>query len=284
MVERETSSDLGASRREKLQLSTNADQDATIQYELAAGGEQLTVEVLEGQQFTIALRPTPDAKTGPAIEFCQPKDGMLTLSVSDRGLIRQLKGPSLWHLLLAEPELCRRHLLPLLAMFRPDWRLAETAQSIEAQMLRTAAEYRPENLQSWGALVADLASDHFADRQRAERELRAAAPTVIPYLRSLDHRRLDFEQWSRVQQLVNPADTDDEDRSDAVANELMSDHRAWLILLDRADLGSRQAAAGQLSFLFGESIQFDPTAAENVRRRQLESLQRRVERESPAEE
>ncbi|HEV3418334.1 MAG TPA: hypothetical protein VG056_16030 [Pirellulales bacterium] len=283
MVERETSSDLGASRREKLQLSTNADQDATIQYELSAGSEQLTVEVVEGQQFTITLRPTPDAKGGPAIEFCQPKDGPITLSVSDRGTTRQLKGASLWHLLLADPQICRQHLLPLLEMFRPDWRLGETAQAIEVQMLRTAAEYRPETLQSWGALVADLASDRFVDRQRAERELRAAMPTVIPYLRSLDHRRLDFEQSSRIQQLVDSTDSDEEDRPDSVATDLMADRRVWLTLLDRPGVSSRRAAAGQLSFLFGETIQFDPTAAQSVRQRQLAALRTRVERESPAE-
>jgi hypothetical protein len=281
-VERENSSDLGTSRREKLILNTNADQDASIQYELSTGDELLTANVVDGQQFTITRRPGKDSK-GPAIEFHQPQDGPLTLSVKDRDTVREIMGPTIWHLLLSEPELCRQHLLPLLEMFRPEWHLAETTRSIEAQMLRTAGEFRPENLRSWDALVADLASDRFADRQRAERELRLAGAAVIPFLQGLDHRRLDYEQWSRIQHIIESADSDDEDRPESVASRMMADRHVWLVLLDRPDESTRRTAAGALSYLFGEPVQFDPAARESIRRRQLEALQKRVAREAPAE-
>src|SRR5437763_1664576 len=47
-IERENSSDLGTSRREKLILNTNTDQDASIQYELSTGEEQLAATVVDG--------------------------------------------------------------------------------------------------------------------------------------------------------------------------------------------------------------------------------------------
>ena len=63
-VEQETSSDQGMSRREKLVLNTNDALDASIQYELSGGDEHLSVDVVDGQQFTVARRPAKDAK-GP---------------------------------------------------------------------------------------------------------------------------------------------------------------------------------------------------------------------------
>jgi hypothetical protein len=279
-VEQETSSDQGMSRREKLVLNTNDALDASIQYELSGGDEHLSVDVVDGQQFTVARRPAKDAK-GPSIEFRQPQTGPLTLSVNDGATVREVKAESLWHLILAEPNLSQRYLLPLLEMFRPDWRLMESAQAVEAEMLHTAAEYRPENLRTWDRLVAELGSDRFAERQHAEYELRAAGSIVIPYLASLDRRRLDFEQWSRVQQIVESADSYDEDRPEQVANRLMADRRVWLMLLDRPNESSRRAAAGQLSFLIGSPIDFDPAGTDAARRSQLLKLTQRIERDGP---
>jgi hypothetical protein len=279
-VERDTTSDLGTSRREKLIINTNADQDASIEYELLTGDEMLTANVVDGRQFTIVRRPKNTL--GIVVEFNQPQDGPLTLTVKESGKLREIKGPTIWHLIIAEPELCGRCLLPLLEMFRPDWHLAETARSIEAQMLRTAGEFREENLRAWDSLVADLASDRFAVRQRAERELRAAGATVIPYLQGLDRRRLDFEQRSRIQHIIDSADNDDEDRAEGVASRLMADRQVWLVLLDRPDEGTRRTAAGALSYLTGEPISFDAAAPAATRQRQLEALRKRIAAETPA--
>jgi hypothetical protein len=280
-VERDTSSDLGGTnRREKLIVSTNADQDASIEYDLLTGDEILTANVVDGRQFTISRRSK--SSVGVAVEFNQPQDGPLTLSVKENGTAREVKGATIWHLLIAEPEVCGRILIPLLDMFRPDWHLAETAHSIEVQMLRTAGEFREENLRAWDALVADLASDRFAERQRAERELRAAGATVIPYLQGLDRRRLDFEQRSRIQHIIDSADNDDEDRAEGMASRLMADRQVWLVLLDRPDETTRRTAAGALSYLSGEPISFDPAAPAPVRQRQLDSLRKRIAAETPA--
>jgi hypothetical protein len=281
-VEREQSTELGAVRHEKLTVSTNADQDASIEYELTTAAEQLSVGIVDGQQVTVSRRPTKDS-SGAEVEFSQPRDGPLKLSVASGGIVHEASGLTLWHLLLAEPELCRRHLLPLLEMFRADWRLMETAQSIESQMLRTAQAYDPENLQRWGVLVADLASDRFTVRQAADRQLRSGGPAVLPYLQSLDHRRLDFEQWSRIRHIIESQEYGDEDLPDGVAGRLMGDRRLWLIFLDRPEESSRRIAAQQMGFLLGGPIKFDPAAPQKIRQNQLEAIQRQVEIDSAAE-
>ena len=150
-LEREQSITGTDEHQEKLSLSTNADQEASIEYELSTASEKLTVDVVDGWQITLSRRPTKDGHS-PQVEFVQPHDGPVTLTVTDGGKARQIEGASLWHLLLAEPQFCHQYLSPLLDMLRSDWRLAETAQMIEAQMVRTAAPTgrRPAALGSAG--------------------------------------------------------------------------------------------------------------------------------------
>ncbi len=282
-VERETSADVvGGSQRDKLTLNTTGELGPAIQYHLTTGPEKVVAEISDGDQITITRQSLGDAKAA-AVEFHQPVDGPLTLSVKVQRGTRELKGATIWHLFMADPELCRQHLVPLLDMFRSDWRLAETAQSIEASMLKTAADARPDKLRSWDALVADLASDRFAERQRAERELRAAGLAALPYLRGLERKRLDFEQWSRIQHIIQSSDTDDEDRPDTVATRLMADPQAWLALLDRPEEHTQNIAAAELGHLLGDNAPIEASAPEAVRKRQIESLRKRVEREASAD-
>ena len=191
---------------------------------------------------------------------------------------RKVRGETLWYLLLAEPELCRQHLLPLLNMLRGDWRLVETAQAIESQMLRIAAAYRPENIRRWSALVANLASDRFLIRQAADRELRSDGTTVIPFLQSLNRHHLDLEQSSRIASIVESQSDSAEDTPEQEACRLMDNQRLWLVLLGRPQESTRGVAARQLAFLLGtDSIAFDPGAAAPVRKTQMEALRTRIE-------
>ena len=86
------------------------------------------------------------------------------------GVTREVRGETVWYLLLAEPELCRQHLLPLLEMLRSDWRLVETAQAIESQMLRIAEAYQPENLRRWDCRWSPIwpAIDLSSGKRRSE--------------------------------------------------------------------------------------------------------------------
>ncbi len=280
-VEREQTTNLGESRQEKLIINASADANVAIKYELTSASEILAVEVQDGDQITISRRPLHGAK-GLAVEFSQPQDGPLTFTIAGPGVAKSIHGDTLWHLLLSEPELCGQQLIPLLEMFRPDWHLVESAQTIEAQMLRTAQAYRPENIKRWTALVADLSNDRFADRQRADRALRGSGPSVLPFLASLDRHKLDFEQVTRIRRMLELADTQDEDVPDKVATHLMGDRLLWVSLLERLGESPREIAVQQLAFLMGHSIKFDPRASDSIRQRQLRSVRQVVEAETPA--
>ena len=153
--EREQTSTIEPGRHETLSVSTNNDQEASVKYELTTEAEQLSVSVSEGYEVSFTRHPFKDSHTAQ-VEFRQPRIGPITLTVVKDGVTREVRGETVWYLLLAEPELCRQHLLPLLEMLRSDWRLVETAQAIESQMLRIAGAYQPENLRRWSALVGDL--------------------------------------------------------------------------------------------------------------------------------
>jgi len=278
--EREQTSTIEPGRHETLSVSTNDAQEATVKYDLTTEAEQLSVSVSEGYEVSFTRHPSKDSHT-PQVEFRQPRTGPITLTVVKDGVTREVHGETVWYLLLAEPELCRQHLLPLLDMLRSDWRLVETAQAIESQMLRIAGAYQPENLRRWNTLVGDLASDRFVVRQAAERELRAAGTVVIPYLQSLNQHQLDLEQSSRIRGIVDSQADAAEDTPEQEACRLMDDRPLWLVLAGRPQESARRMAARQLAFLVGESIPFDPGAAESIRKTQLESLRKRIESLAP---
>ncbi len=275
-LEREQSITGADDHQEKLSLSTNADQEASIEYELSTASETVAVDVVDGWQLTLSRRPTKSGHE-PVVEFVQPHEGILTLTVTDGGKVRKIEGASLWHLLLAEPQICNQYLLPLLDMLRSDWRLAETAHMIEAQMVRTARAYQPETLRAAGALVADLASDQFNVRQGAERQLRAAGLAVIPYLETLDRGKLDFEQSTRISRIIDSRPDVDEDTPEVTGNCLMTDRQIWLAFADRPQLSVRRAAGQELAFLLNRPIRFEPDAAADIRQAQLTVLRTQLE-------
>jgi hypothetical protein len=279
--ESEQSSSIEAGRHETLSIHANNDAEASVKYELTTQSEQLSVNVSEGFEVSFSRHPAGQPHAAQ-VEFHQPRTGRITLTVVQDGVTREVHGETVWYLLLAEPELCRQHLIPLLDMLRSDWRLLETAQAIESQMVRIAAAYQPDNLRRWGTLVANLASDRFIDRQAAERQLRTEGTTVIPYLQSLNRRKLDLEQRSRISSIVDSQALGAEDTPEQAACRLLDDRPLWIVLLSRPQETTRRMAARQLAFLLGESIQFDPGAADSVRKTQLEALHKRIESSAAA--
>ena len=124
--------------------------------------------------------------------------------------------------------------------------------------------------------MRQLASERFAERETAERELRAAGQVIVPYLQSLPSDQLDAEQTTRIRAIVGSLSVEYEDRVDRVVAWLAGDETVWLTLLDRDDLEQRRFAAAQLAALLGQEIEFDPEAAADARREQIERLRRRV--------
>ncbi len=155
-------------RHERLEL-TQAGPSTTFHYELTTSESQLTWDLLAGNEIRIRRLPRPATgrQTGAAanetggtniklVVFGQPTDGPLTLSVGEGGRRRECRGATVWHLFLAEPELCRDELAPLLQVMKPGWNLSQTAQTIETLLLHSADFEGQLSREACLRLVADL--------------------------------------------------------------------------------------------------------------------------------
>jgi hypothetical protein len=261
-------------RRERLQIQINPGR-INLRYDLTVGDEELFIVLVGVNQFTIRR-----TRTAPHYElrFEQTRDEALQLEVVDGDLHRQLSGDSFWHLYLADPELVRRHLVPLLEILHPSWQLAAAGAAIEDALVQRAQRPRTPAAQRWGQLVVALASPKFSERENAQRELTQAGPVVVPFLQSLDRSRLDAEQIARIRATVEALSIDNVDTSDRAATWLAGDERVWLSLLDRGDPLKRRVAAEELGNLLGAPIDFDPAADEPTRAASLERLRARLEK------
>ncbi|GAG33622.1 unnamed protein product, partial [marine sediment metagenome] len=213
-----------------------------------------------------------------ALRFEQHPDQPLILVLNTAEGERRWQATGFWQLHISQPEAVRNHLIPLVELLHPSWQLAATGAEIEDTLVRTQkAPARDEPDRAlWSQLVAALGSAKFAERQSAQRELYESGQGVVPYLQSLDPKRLDAEQAARIRSIVESLSVNYEDRVDRVAAWLAGDERVWLALLDRDEAARRRIAAEQLGRLLGGTIDFDPDGTEEIRRQQIERLKSRL--------
>ena len=141
-------------------------------------------------------------------------------------------------------------------MLRSDWRLAATAQMIEAS--NGAHRRRPIGPRTCNAgprWWPIWRASNLPSGQGAERQLRTAGMAVIPYLETLDRQKLDFEQWTRISRIIDSRDDVDEDTPEVTGNRLMTDRQIWLALAERPQASAARAAGHELSFLLNEPVQ-----------------------------
>lgn len=252
-----------------------------MQYDANSSAEQIHVALVGGNQLTVR-RARPGQKY--LLDFDQRPDQPLKLSLEDGAEKRTWQADGFWQLFIAQPAVVREHLVPLLELLHPSWQLAATGDDVEAALLRlAAAPARPQtDRQQWARWVAELASGKFADRENAERELYRSGQIVVPYLQSLDRKQLDAEQLRRIRSIVDGLSVDYEDKVERVATWLAGDDRIWLTLLERDEVSTRRAAAGQLDRLLGEPIDFDPDAAAGIRKEQLARVRAALEKSKQA--
>ncbi len=275
----------GTQRQERLTINLSTGLP-DVHYQLTTPDVELAIDVVaqsDGDPTAapteVSIRKQPrSAAGGVGVLFEQSAQGELVLTIEQQGERTTRRSKNLWQLLLAEPDLARGHLVPLLELLDGTWRLAETAQALEEALCRAAAAATDSDTQRWDALVAALASPRFAQRQAADRALRAQGRQLVPYLLALDQARLDAEQRRRIKGILLAFDGSGEaDTPDRVAYLLVRDLRVWLALLNHADLSTRQCAHGQLERMLGRPVEFDPRANDEARAAQLEALRKQLE-------
>jgi hypothetical protein len=229
-------------------LMFNGDADVPVLvYQRQDPDQTIKVQVIHGTQIRLERHVNADVPA-PAIRFEQSRRGNATLAIGGDDSTGQYVAESLWHLLLAEPDVCREHLIPLLRLLRPDWQLLETAEEIEAQLCQsTAAE--TASRQQIAELVDQLDSRRFKTRQAADRRLRSLGLCALPHLDHLDLSTLSGEQRLRVRRIRQDLRVLTPDTSQRVATWLMNDEKMWRQWLTHDAPYRREAAARGLAFI-----------------------------------
>lgn len=262
--------------RHELQVDSRAPASSVI-YIVTAPHFEVRVTADNGEHYFIQRSATGDAKEGdnPVVPllFEQTTGKPIQFTIEHDGEPQSYSVSSIWHLMLAAPVDFREELVPLLQLLRQDWELVAIADDIENALAHQARVSRANQQLHWSQLVQDLADDRFAIREAADRHLREAGPAVLPLLRRLDPARLDAEQRFRIRRIVGDLTAAESiDTADTVVAWLASDPETWLSLLERDDESMRTMAAEQLSLLLGREIEFDPTADEATRGKQIQTL------------
>ena len=254
--------------RQTLNLEAQASA-LVIRYEQVNAAGRLLLDVNERGQLSIE----GSGSTSPAadVSFVQPQCGKLKLTIGG-AKPQTIVADDLWQLLVTQRETCSRHLLPLLDALRPNWRLEEQLDQLEAALIARAGADVVGQRRQWQAWVDDLASADFSRRQAADQSLRQLGQPVLAYLRGLDRTQLDGEQRRRIRSILSDLPDGNADSPARSAEWLAGDKRVWLALLARGELDQRIAAAEHLSQLCRRPLLFDPGAAAAVRSAQLAEL------------
>jgi len=258
-------------REETLSLEMNG-ASPVVRYQFRSSQESILLVVTDRSDLSLTREPVGEDQ-GPRVELTQSPGAPVALLLGQGPTQREVRGATLWHVLLADPAASAAHVLPLLELMEDDWNLPETLADLDERLLSAAEKRRPADRDLWSSYVARLGSPRFADRQAADRALRRADAAVAPYLRSLDPSRLDAEQRLRVRRLIAAVERDLEDGSaERIAAWLTWDPAAWALLLSRPDEATRRRAAEQVGLLLGRSIASIPAADESTRAAQIEAI------------
>jgi hypothetical protein len=254
-----------------------------LTYNWSNDKRQLAIEISNVSKVHISYTGKGDEALIP-VDFLQPAQGNTILTIGAEDKRQVYSAPSLWHLFLAYPRETKQHLEPLLELLNPNWKLSETAQAVEIELLRKAVGNEASLQKHWEELVEQLGDERFSTRQAADRALRAANPAVLNYLRQLDFSRLDAEQQFRVRRIIEALSEQlGDDTPEQVANWLAGDASVWLVLLSRPEVATRRLAARRLTSILGAPIPVDPEADPAAQKTQLEQLRLRIEGPAPAE-
>ncbi len=254
---------------------------SSVTYQVTAPYFELRITADHGERFVIertsTAAPPEGAKAVSPFSLEQTRGKPLRITMGQGEGRRTIAVSSIWHLMLAEPDAFRNEVIPLLQILRPDWDLVSISDEIENSLIHQAKIDRGNQQEHWSLLVRNLASDMFAVRESADRQLREAGPAVLPLLRRLDPSHIDAEQRFRIRRIVSALSAaESADTVDSVIAWLASDPATWLALMKREDESLRRTAVEQLQLLLGRPIEFDPSADETSRHTQIEQLKKTI--------
>lgn len=268
-------------RREQLKIDLTGG-NPSIDYELTTAEFRIVLEMDDGRALRIRRLPQAGGKA-KFLEFMQPAEGNLTVVVGENPPEKSWTFRSVWHLLIAEPELVRTEIEPLLRLLRPGWPLASEGQAIEVALYKHVDTQHSYDRQAWAALVEKLRSPQYVERLEADRQLRELGRVVVPYLQNLPTLQLDAEQAYRIRMIVRSHGTEHaEDSPESAAAWLAADPEVWFALARRATGKQRTKAATQLGRLLGEPVELDPAASGPTLEAQLAKIRDRIDRLHPA--
>jgi hypothetical protein len=255
-----------------LQVLLQPRSQITLRYEQVNEHHTLTVEARSRDRISIRYQPRTEVG-GPGWRFCQEPNRPLCWEIGEGGDAQRVSANSFWHLYLAEPQATQQHLIPILEHLRADWQLASQSDRVTAALFTEPQEDQPLLMRSHvRGLVARLDAASFAERQRAERELRRLGIGILCFLLEWEREPLSREQQLRLQtvrQHLTPASADTPQR---IATWLREDRLAWLAVLNHVEPEKRSLARTRLEQIDLVTIAFDPHATESDRRQQLAAL------------
>lgn len=265
----QTSKEGDNSERLSIQFSANS---LSLDYTQANSQGNSSIRVVDSREVILRQNPAPGQKR-PAVLLVQPAEGLIQLIVGSGAEAREVQAQALWQIALAEPEVFRSTIVPLMQVLRPTWPVAVQADTIASLLLSSSVPLVAVSEATIIGLVDGLGSDAFAEREAAERQLAAMGAAVVPRLRRLDFVRLDPEQRARARRIIDTlGDAEAEDTPSGVMNWLLVDPQTWLLLLTRDDVKLRQLGVERLGKLLNRPIRFDPTADAATRKVQWDAL------------
>lgn len=258
----------GRSERLTIDVSSGT---PSVRYEFTTPQEDFDLKLAGEGELTIR-RTRRAGSNAVSLELRQQPNQELAITLDEGKTPQVFRSPTIWRLLIAEPDIARKYLLPLFEVLRTPWKLGETALEIEQTLFRRAHEDRQPERIRWSEAVDALASPRFADREAAQRRLERAGVAVRPYLESRLRAGLDAEQRQRIRELIDRPATEQEDSAERAATSLAEDEQLWIALLGRDDEAQRRLARRQVTMLLGKAVDFDPAASDEVREAQILKL------------